>query len=51
MHKGLPYRETETKEKTVEPNEKSPAYMEKLRKVWQWIKDKAKELALSEEGK
>jgi len=51
VHRGLPYQETETKEKTVKPSEKSPAYMEKLRKVWQYVKDRAKELALSEEGK
>lgn len=48
LHKGLPYEETE--EKPVK-EEKSPDYMEKLRKVWKYIKDKAKELALSEEGK
>ncbi|GEM_PF-4776921 len=46
LHKGLPYEE----EKPVK-EKKSPEYMEKLRKVWQYIKDRAKELALSEEGK
>jgi len=46
LHTGLPYEETEVKP----VKEKSPDYMEKLRKVWQYIKDKAKELAKGEEG-
>ena len=44
VHKGLPYEE---KEKPV----KSPEYMDRVRKVWKWLKDKAKELAKGEEGK
>jgi len=48
VHKGLPYEETEAK---PVKEKKSPEYMEKLRKVWKYVKDRAKELALSEEGK
>lgn len=49
LHRGLPYEETETVE--GEKPVKSPEYMDRVRKVWKWLKDKAKELALSEEGK
>jgi hypothetical protein len=48
VHKGLPYEETEAK---PVKEKKSPEYMEKLRKVWKYVKDRAKELAVSEEGK
>jgi hypothetical protein len=48
LHQGLPYEETEAK---PVKEKKSPEYMEKLRKVWKYVKDRAKELALSEEGK
>jgi hypothetical protein len=48
LHQGLPYEETERKHVK---EKKSPEYMEKLRKVWKYVKDRAKELAVSEEGK
>ncbi len=47
LHKGLPYENVEG-EKSVK---KSPEYMDRVRKVWKWLKDRAKELAKGEEGK